>query len=498
MNENDMLKPEEELINDTQAGGAAEAPADGGDLPGAGEEPFFISESRQAEEDVSRIRNEKSHASASKKRARQKQRRGSVKRDFYGAEPKRKRRGGRLVIAFIAVILASFIAGAVFMHYVGTPLLMRYEINKMFGADTADKPQASPSASQPASPAPTPQSRPGELPEFGGELPAITDMNNPIPDIVEQLQYGVVNITAQNSALNDEEDEVIVDIGGGTGFFVTADGYIVTNSHVIADGNRYKVTDRDGNEYDALFVGNDTEADIAVLKVDADVKFRALPLGSSEKTRVGELVVAFGNPIGAGENLDGTITVGYVSAVNRKLTFNGVVQSFIQTDAALNMGNSGGPLINSDGQIIGMTTLKSVSTNATSDGSTVNTEGLGFAIPIDLITEKISYIILNGSVTKPGIGLYYYDMKPEELEAYGLEAGCLVDSVFEGGASVKAGIKPGDIITECDGVSVSELDGSLADYVSKLDFGDVLHFTIYREGETLSIDVTVGDINSMR
>ena len=338
---------------------------------------------------------------------------------------------------------------------------------------------------------------PTVLPNIGGDLPVITDSVNPVPDIAEQLSDGVVLITTELTMQYKDGKEETNEVAGGTGFVISEDGYIVTNNHVIDSGSSYLVTFPDGTEYNAALVGTDTETDLAVLKIKPKGKLTVLAIGDSDKVRTGEMAIAIGNASGAGETLTGSVTVGYVSAVNRVISFNGTKQPFIQTDAALNSGNSGGPLVNNKGEVIGVATLKSLVSSYTEYGDTVNSEGLGFAIPINRAMEKVQQIILSGSIKKPGIGLNYYELTEEYSEQEGVPMGLLIDSFMSNSPSEEAGLKVGDIIVKADDIPIGEIE-SISDYIVKKGIGSTVKFTVYREGEYLDFTIDIRDVNAMR
>ncbi|MBQ9941720.1 MAG: trypsin-like peptidase domain-containing protein, partial [Christensenellaceae bacterium] len=349
------------------------------------------------------------------------------------------------------------------------------------------------------SPAPTPTpSAPaqegtaeGEDVEIGGEDMTIENWYNPVPEIAENLEDSVVGIEA-----NSYEMGQLVSSSRGTGFIISKEGYILTNYHVASDSQELIVTLHNGVRCEAEYLGGDSTQDVAVIKIEQD-GLKAVSIGKSADTKVGELVVAIGNPSGAGENLVGSVTVGYVSAVDRELLFNGSRQKFIQTDAAINPGNSGGPLVNSKGQVIGMVTLKSLVSSMDANGESIDAEGIGFAIPIDAAVDTAEKIIEGGSIKKPGIGVWYGTMTEEEREAQGLPDGLLVQGFMEGSPAEAAGMRVGDVIVACDGQRL-EQGADLADIISRKQIGDTVTLTVWRSGNELDITITLVDINSMR
>ena len=269
----------------------------------------------------------------------------------------------------------------------------------------------------------------------------------------------------------------------GSGFILTADGYILTNFHVIESSSSISVTLYDGTSYDAVLVGYDESNDIAVLKIDAS-DLSPVVLGDSDNLNVGDDVIAIGNPLG---ELTFSLTAGAVSALDREITLSsGVMMNLIQTDCAINSGNSGGALFNLYGEVIGITNAK-----YSSSGTEASIDNIGFAIPINHIRSIVDSIIEKGYISKPYIGVNVGDVS-EETMGYGLPAGAAVKSVVEDSPAEKAGIKVNDIITAVNG---NEITGrsELSETISSCAVGDKLTLTVYRQGETLSIDVTVGE-----
>lgn len=269
----------------------------------------------------------------------------------------------------------------------------------------------------------------------------------------------------------------------GSGFILTTDGYILTNFHVIESSSSISVTLYDGTSYDAVLVGYDESNDIAVLKIDAS-DLSPVVLGDSDNLNVGDDVIAIGNPLG---ELTFSLTAGAVSALDREITLSsGVMMNLIQTDCAINSGNSGGALFNLYGEVIGITNAK-----YSSSGTEASIDNIGFAIPINHIRSIVDSIIEKGYISKPYIGVSVGDVS-EETMGYGLPAGAAVKSVVEDSPAEKAGIKVNDIITAVNG---NEITGrsELSETISSCAVGDKLTLTVYRQGETLSIDVTVGE-----
>ena len=269
----------------------------------------------------------------------------------------------------------------------------------------------------------------------------------------------------------------------GSGFILTGDGYVLTNYHVIESSNSISVTLYDGKSYDAVLIGYDESSDIAVLKIDAE-GLTPVVLGDSDNLNVGDSVVAIGNPLG---ELTFSLTSGAVSALNREITLsNSVTMNLIQTDCAINSGNSGGALFNLYGEVIGITNAK-----YSGSGSGASIDNIGFAIPINHVRGIVESIIENGYVAKPYIGVTVSDVS-EETMGYGLPAGAAVRVVSEDSPAEKAGLQVNDIITAVNGKEISGRTG-LSEAVSAASVGDTLTLTVYRQGNTISVDVTVGE-----
>ena len=270
----------------------------------------------------------------------------------------------------------------------------------------------------------------------------------------------------------------------GSGFILTEDGYVLTNYHVIESASSITVTLYDGTAYDASLIGYDESNDIAVLKVDAK-GLTPVVLGDSDNLNVGDSVVAIGNPLG---ELTFSLTTGAVSALNREVTLSSnVTMDLIQTDCAINSGNSGGALFNLYGEVIGITNAK-YSSNSSSEASIDN---IGFAIPINSVRGIVQSIIEKGYISKPFIGVSVQPVSQEALN-YGLPQGAAVMSVTEGAPAEAAGLKVNDIITEVNGAAISS-GSEFADIVGACSPGDTLTLTVYRQGETLELTVTIGE-----
>ncbi len=268
----------------------------------------------------------------------------------------------------------------------------------------------------------------------------------------------------------------------GSGFIISDDGYIITNHHVIEDANSIEVAMYDGTTYDAQLVGYDESNDVAVLKIDAK-GLAPVVLGDSDELLVGDSVVAIGNPLG---ELTFSLTAGTVSALDRKITMsNGLSMDLIQTDCAINSGNSGGALFNLYGEVIGITNAK----YSGAGGNTASIDNIGFAIPINTVRDIVKSIIEKGYISKPYIGVSVGDVG-EEAQTYGMPKGAAVRSVVDDGPAAKAGVQENDIITDVNGTEITCGD-DLVKYVGGVQVGDKLELTVYRQGQSVKLDITV-------
>ncbi len=273
----------------------------------------------------------------------------------------------------------------------------------------------------------------------------------------------------------------------GSGFILTEDGYILTNYHVIEGSNSVQVTTYDNTAYSATIVGYDESNDIAVLKIDA-TGLTPVVLGDSDDLYVGDEVMAIGNPLG---ELTFSLTVGYVSALDREVTLSsGTTMDLIQTDAAINSGNSGGALFNSYGEVVGITNAKYSSSSSSSSASIDN---IGFAIPINHVKNIVTSIIEKGYIVKPYIGVSVTTVSSEML-SYGLPQGAAVKVVSEDSPAAASGLKVNDIITAINGEEITT-SSELVKIVSTCQPGDEMTLTVYRQGESeqLTLTLTVGE-----
>jgi len=270
----------------------------------------------------------------------------------------------------------------------------------------------------------------------------------------------------------------------GSGFIFSHDGYILTNFHVVEDSNSITVSMYNGKTYDAELVGYDEGNDVAVLKIQAE-NLVPVVMGNSDSTNVGDSVIAIGNPLG---ELTFSLTSGTISAKDRDITMsNGSTMRLMQTDCAINSGNSGGALFNLYGEVIGITNAKYSSSSA----SEASIDNIGFAIPINKARSIAQSIIEKGYVSKPYIGVSVTTVSAE-TQSYGLPQGAAVKSIDENGPAASAGLKVNDIITHINGKEITS-HSDLVSAVSNCAVGDVLKLTVYRKGNTDEITITVGE-----
>ncbi|NPB09252.1 MAG: DegQ family serine endoprotease, partial [Thermodesulfobacteria bacterium] len=269
-------------------------------------------------------------------------------------------------------------------------------------------------------------------------------------------------------------------MGAGSGFIISPDGYILTNNHVVANANKVTVKLADGREFKAKIVGTDPASDVAVLKIEAK-DLPVLPLGDSDKIEVGEWVIAIGNPFG----LTQTVTVGVISAKGRSGVGITDYEDFIQTDAAINPGNSGGPLVNLRGEAIGMNTAI-----FTRSGGYM---GIGFAIPINMVKVITKQLIEKGKVVRGWLGVVIQDLNEDLAKSFGLDKpeGALVTEVAEGSPAEKAGLKSGDVIVEYNGKPVHNV-AELRTMVALTPPGTKVKLVVIRQGKRKELEVTIG------
>lgn len=276
----------------------------------------------------------------------------------------------------------------------------------------------------------------------------------------------------------------------GSGVIISEDGYILTNNHIVntsSTSSYYQVSQankvtvklyNDDTIYDATIVGTDETTDLAVIKIEK-TGLPAAELGNSDSIKVGEFSMAIGNPLG----MESTVTAGIISAVNRTITSENRNYTVIQTDAAINSGNSGGALVNSKGQVIGINTLKLSGTGI---------EGIGFAIPINSTVDIYKQLISDGKVKRPYIGISGRDINEQTAKQYKLVEGVYIVSVEPYSSAEKAGLKSYDVITEVDGNKITSMD-ELNEIKNSHKIGDIINLKVYRDNNYVDVQVTLGE-----
>jgi serine protease Do len=269
--------------------------------------------------------------------------------------------------------------------------------------------------------------------------------------------------------------------GVGTGFIIDKEGYILTNNHVVEGADKITVTLSDKKEYPAKVIGLDSKTDLALIKIDGAKDLVPLPLGDSDKMEVGDWVVAIGNPFG----LENTVTAGIVSAKFRQLG-NTSYESYIQTDASINQGNSGGPLMNTNGEAIGI--------NSAILSQTGGSVGIGFAIPINMAKDLIPQL-KKGKIVRGWLGVMIQEITSDLQDKLGLKDknGALVGDVTEGGPADKAGVERGDVITAFDGKEIGEMS-ELPMIVATTPVGKNAKIDVIRKGEKKTLDIKIGEL----
>jgi serine protease Do len=265
----------------------------------------------------------------------------------------------------------------------------------------------------------------------------------------------------------------------GSGFVISDDGYIVTNNHVVKDASTVKITFQGGKEYDAKVIGTDPKTDLALLKIDSDSKFDYVPL-STHDAKVGDWVMAVGNPFGLG----GTVTAGIVSARGRDIG-SGPYDDFLQIDASINKGNSGGPSFNLEGEVIGV--------NSAIFSPSGGSVGIGFAIPASVVNSVVEELKSNGTVTRGYLGVQIQPVTADIAESLGLDKaeGAIISALSEKSPALKAGLKQGDTIIKANGETIADAK-ALSREVARLKPGTSIPFEIVREGKRQTVDVEIG------
>lgn len=410
-------------------------------------------------------------------------------------EDRRRKHTGRWITAILVVmLLVAAVFGTVHLVRDVGVSLNRSDSGFLLTIGKAEQMQpVQQSSAQNAAQAPTQQVQ--------AAAPAAADSTQELPQLeISQSPASVPTVSSDDAqALSLQEiyresvSSVVSIISAtqsgkatGTGIIMSADGYIITNHHVIEGAQAISVLTHDDQEYSASLIGSDETSDLAVLKIEAS-GLQAAQFGDSSVLQVGDTVVAIGDPLGV--TLRGTMTDGIISAINRDLTVNDRTMTLIQTNAALNNGNSGGPLINCYGQVIGINTMKM--SNYYSSAASV--EGIGFAIPIDTAKPIIDELIEKGYVSgRPAIGIDGETLPATYRIYYRLPEGIYVTRVYASSDAAAKGISEGDIITAINDTQVSSMD-QLNVVKNQFSAGDTVTLTVYRSGNYYTVEVILMD-----
>jgi serine protease Do len=331
----------------------------------------------------------------------------------------------------------------------------------------------------------------GSLPTIGNNANLVINPNNPVVDISAKVEKAVVGITSTTEVTVPDffnNSNVKKDVEAyGSGIIISEDGYVLTNNHVIEGAKQLYVIMSDGEKVDAKLVGTDPQSDVAVLKIDHK-DLTVAKIGDSDKVQKGEFAIAIGNPLG--HELAGTVNFGVISAADRTLQMDGKTMKLLQTDAAINQGNSGGALVNMRGEVIGMNTIKL-------GGELV--EGLGFAIPSNVFKPLAEEIIKTGKVTypeKPWLGVYTAEINEDTSKQLGYPIGILVTDVAQDSPALTAGIKPGDVITGLGGKDIVTFD-ELKEALNSHKIGEVVDVKLWRNGSDFVLKVKLGGMTAV-
>lgn len=393
-------------------------------------------------------------------------------------EPKKKKSNGA---GFGKVVILPFICGVLGAALtvglcVNVPSIKQAFLEKLVVTDSSNKDNNSSENSST---------------NLNTQLISLQGYSDTAVGVAKKVQPSIVAISVEYSVNSIFNRSSTTATAKGSGIIISEDGYILTNNHVVnstssSSSSFYeiekanKVTVKlynDDKEYEGKIVGTDSQTDLAVIKIDKD-GLTAAELGDSDSVQVGEFAMTVGSPLG----LDNSVTAGIISAVNRDVTdSDGNKYTAIQTDAAINSGNSGGALVNSKGQVIGVNTLKLSGTGV---------EGVGFAIPINSTKSIYEQLIQYSKVKRPYIGVDGIDLDEKTAKANNLVTGVYIKTVEDFSAGEKAGLKIGDVIIEADGTKITTMD-ELNEIKNKKQIGDTIKLKVYRDGKEKTITVTL-------
>lgn len=304
-------------------------------------------------------------------------------------------------------------------------------------------------------------------------------------EVVDEVAPAVVTVHNEQVTQSTRGSD-LTPAGSGTGFIINDEGYIVTNEHVVRDGDEFSVVFADGTERPATLVGADPISDLAVIQVDGEVP-GTIPLGDSTGLEVGQPVLVIGSPLGAFTN---TVTAGIVSALGRNFPGATFYTNLVQHDAAINPGNSGGPLVNMDGEVVGVNTL-----GIPVDQGGQPVQGLFFAIPSNTVEKITDQLIENGEVAYPYLGIEAVEPVTEEIAAQAglsVDRGALVTGIAPGGPAASAGVQEGDVILSVDGQTIDE-STSLTEALFAHEPGETVPLELQRGDETVEVEIELGE-----
>ncbi len=409
----------------------------------------------------------------------------------FDEKPPRK---GNNVWFYVVLVLVAAVVGGLFVRYMW-PALQQPSSDPQTNVSPTPTPTSEATTTQPETTAAT----------DGSLVNSNTDVaeDASLPDMLEAVGPAVVGISNRaeiaspngiigsingipvpgNSETTEETEQ-----GYGSGVIISTDGYIITNAHVIDDASKLVVILAGGEEVEATVVGKDETTDLALVKIEKD-GLTAINLGNSDEVRVGETVLAIGNPMG--QELYGSVSKGIISATNRQITMDSHVYTMLQTDTAINPGNSGGALVNTKGELIGICSVKTISTGTDSNGNSISAEGLGFAIPINEAMPIIEELKEKGYVERPVLGVTGGFLTEQGAAYYRCPVGFVVQQVSAGGGAEAAGIQSMDVITAIDGQELASY-AEMSQAITSHEIGDTVTVTVWRNGETLDLNVTLG------
>lgn len=405
---------------------------------------------------------------------------------------RRARRAGNIFVIVLSVIIALLLGAGAFFAFTnngqGWDRFMDFIVQDCTTYGAAPNPEPDAENTNPAQRPVTQVVPDPEIEKYLAQPFDPTELTS-IPDVVDAVSPSVVGILNYQNKTGKAEPAIA---GSGSGFVFTENGYIITNQHVVAGAVQLKVSLSSGEIVDAKLIGADKQTDVAVLKIETE-GLKALPIGNSSKVRVGEFVLAIGDPISADE-LSGSVTFGIISALSREINIEGFVNEYLQTDAAVNPGNSGGPLINMRGEVVGVTSAKYTSAGVDEYGQNISSEGIGFALPINNVMEIAQSIIKEGPKVRPGIGVTIVTYN--EATTTVTVPGVYIYDVTEDGPADKAGIRKGDRLVALNGAELTQ--DEFVEAIRATHVGDEIVLTVERENETIDITVIIGDMNQMQ